>query len=283
MKAAIIGPRSMLGRGLSKQLKSAGITVITIGRHSDDDIRFDLTEGAPDTRGLTADVVYHCACAFGDDSEQGVVLNMASNGDSAQAVTTLTTSLGASTLIYAGSVLSDPSVTPDGQSSYGMTKGIAELYFTWAMTKRMFRFCSVRLAQLYDTEGMCKAHQPWIGVIVTNAASGVDTTMPPADGAPRNYLHVQEAAAAMIAANDLELTGIVNFTNPQSVTVSDIANAAYEAFGKGGRVIIDPAKGSFRPMYFPETSASLPDPKITMDDGMRMIREAGTAPGFARG
>ena len=282
--AAIIGARSMLGSQLIKRLQQRGIATVTIGRSETDDIVFDLM--APVARAsvdVTADVVFHCAASFAGDNDDGFHQNFAANAASAVAVAGLVRDLKATALVYAGSASSDQTLDPGNFTSYGLSKGIAEQIFGWALQRQNVRFCSLRFSQLFDTEGRCCDHQAWFGRIIAYAAQGQDIRMPRSVGV-RNFLHVRDAADLMIRAAERDVAGVLDVAHPESLTIEQIADMAFDVFGKGGRSVIAPEKTPFRPIHFPDSAKAFErmdfEPAINMRDGITMIRDAQTAAAF---
>ena len=282
--AAIIGARSMLGSQLVKRLQQRGIVTVTIGRSEADDIGFDLMAPvAHIPADVAADVVLHCAASFAGDNEDGFRRNFAANAASAVAVAGLVRDLKATTLVYAGSASSDQALDPGNFTSYGLSKGIAEQIFDWALQRQNVRFCSLRFSQLFDTEGRCCDHQAWFGRVIAYASRGQDIRMPRSDGV-RNFLHVRDAADLMIRAAERDVAGILDVAHPESLTIEQIADIAFDVFAKGGRAVIAPEKTPFRPIHFPDSAEAFErmdfQPAINMRDGIAMIRDAQTAPTF---
>ncbi|HTO31751.1 MAG TPA: NAD(P)-dependent oxidoreductase [Pararhizobium sp.] len=282
--AAVVGARSMLGGELVKRLHERGIATVTIGRSENDDIAFDLTDAAVSVpASINADVVFHCAASFAGDSDDGFRQNFAANAESAFAVAGLVRDLKATALIYAGSASSDRTLDPGNFTSYGLSKGIAEQLFDWALQRQKIRFCSLRFTQLFDVGGRCCDHQAWFGRIIAYASRGEDISMPRSDGV-RNFLHVRDAADVMIRAAESQVAGVLDIAHPESLTIEQIADLAFNVFGQGGRSVIVPEKTPFRPIHFPDGADAFArlglHPAIGMRDGIAMIRDAGTAPAF---
>lgn len=282
--AAVIGARSMLGSQLIERLTAKGVATVTVGRSEADDIRFDLCDGAvPVLPEVSADVVFHCAASFAGDDENGVRQNFAFNATSALAIAALVRDLKATALVYAGSASSDRALDPGNFTSYGLTKGIAEQVFDWAFQRQDIRFCSLRFAQLFDTQGRCCDHQAWFGRVIAYASRGQDIRMPRSDGV-RNFMHVRDAADLMIRAAESKVGGALDVVHPQSLTVEEIADIAYGVFGAGGKSVVVPEKPPFRPIHFPDGTQAFEQlglrPAIDMREGIRMIRDAGTAKAF---
>ena len=282
-KAAVIGARSMLGSHVVAQLQACGVETLSVGRSSEDDLFFDL-EGAPaGTSGASADIVFHCASSFGDDSDAGLRQNYATNTTSSLGVAELVLRLNARALVYAGSIWSYEDLNRDRFTSYGLTKALAEQMLNWQLHKQGKLFCSLRLSQLYDTEGRCRAHQPWFGRIIAYASRGATIRMPDSRGS-QNFLHVRDAADLMIRAAERGLSGVHAAVNPSPLSYRDIADIAYAVFDRGGTVEVAPEKTPFRPVDTPaagETLTSLGKLSlITMHEGISGIRDAGTAGAF---
>ena len=282
--AAIIGARSMLGSQLVTRLRQRGIATVAVGRSKADDIVLDLSTpaaGMPDD--VTADIVFHCAASFAGDTDEGFRQNFAANATSAIAVAELVRNLKATALVYAGSASSDRTLDPGNFTSYGLSKGIAEQIFDWALQRQNVRFCSLRFSQLFDVEGRCCDHQAWFGRIIAYASRGQDLRMPRSDGV-RNFLHVRDAADLMIRAADRDVSGILDVGHPQSLTIEQIADIAFDVFAKGGRSVIAPEKAPFRSIHFPDSAAAFERmdfwPAINMRDGIAMIRDAQSAAAF---
>lgn len=281
----VIGSRSMLGAELCEQLNERGVAVFTAGRSLDDDVFFDLNAPViPEIKKQVVDVVFHCAASFASDSEQGVCENFSVNTVSAWAIAAMAESLGASSVVYAGSVSSSyEQADPDNANSYGLSKGLAEQIFSWSLRRKGIRFCSLRFSQIYDIQGLCCKHQPWFGRIVAYAARGLDLRMPLSEGV-RNFIHVNDAADFMIRAADRELTGVLNIVHPEFYTCDEIAEIAYGTFAAGGKIVCATEKKPFRKVVFPNPeqaySALGGSPRITLGAGIRMIKEQTGGSGF---
>ncbi len=283
--AAVIGANSMLGAGLVSALTSAEVDVIRIGRQESADIRLDLNRGllSPLPRNARADVIFHCAASFADDSHEGIRKNFQTNTAGCLDVIELSEHLECSAIIYAGSLSSLETLNPGRFTSYGFTKAQAETMLAWGMKRLNRRFCSLRFSQIYDTDGVCILHQPWFGRVIAYAARGLDINMPISEGV-RNFLHLDDAVRLMIAAGESSVDEILNVVHPEAYTYEQIATIAFSVFGKGGRVTIDPNKAPFRSVFFPDAALSFRQlgkwPTVSIRDGIARIRELGTFSAF---
>ena len=247
--AAVIGASSMLGVELIGQLRAQGVEVLAVGRRSVSDIVLDLDDALvalPDDL-PRVDVVFHCAAAFEDDSDEGRRANGKANALGCFNVLKLMRHMQCTTCVYAGSLFSTVGVEAQGRSSYGLSKALGEQVLAWGVMERRpgGLFCSVRLPPLYDVAGRCCRHQPWFGRIVAYASRGMDLNMP-ASGGPRNFMHVQDAVRVLIRAWREEMSGTWDAVHPEALDYSWIARCAYEVFGKGGQVTTARAKQPFR-------------------------------------
>ena len=284
--AAIIGADSMLGRELAAQLALQGINVLSVGRSDHHEIVLDLREPLSNETGSgkSADVVFHCASSFAGDYLAGARVNFLTNTLGCVSVLELMERLDCRQVVYAGSTWSyKDSELPDAISSYGLSKAEGEQILEWGMARQNGDFCSLRFSQLYDSEGLCCAHQPWFGRIVAYASRGLDLRLPPSTGA-RNFLHVADAANLMILAAIKKTNGYYPVCHYESLDHTQIAEIAYREFDQGGRILIDQGKKPFRPVKYPADQSLFNNlrqaPRITMAQGLAMIHGAGTASRF---
>ena len=284
-RVVVLGATSMLGREIVRQLSMEGIEVIRAGRQVDSDIVVDLgSDSPPEFRhAQRADILIHCASAFGSDSPDGIRDNLRVNVAGCVQTLEIAQELGANKIVYAGSVSSDPMLESDPIGSYGFSKEEAERILSWGIGRGGGHFCSLRLTQMLDTEGACCAHQPWFGRIVAYASRGQSIKMPVANG-PRNFMHVSDAARLLIRAAAGALEGIHPVSYPVDIDLAEFAETAYRVFGRGGGAVIDAAKTPFRKVNFPREERVFEalgyQPKISPEQGLILIRDAGTADHF---
>lgn len=282
---AILGADSMLGSELARQLQKKDSLVVSVGRASHNDIVFDLT-GAFDPnscKGLQVDVLIHSASAFEGDDMACARINFLINALGCLNVLSLMQALSCKVCCYAGTVTSYGDFEPGQMSSYGLSKAQGEEVLEWGMRRVGGRFCCLRLAGIYDTNGESCKHQPWFGRIVAYASRGMDLGMPDSAGG-RNYLHVADAASLILGALEAELSGTWPLCHFEQLDHAAIARLAYAEFACGGEVLLDRRKLPFRKVNYP-SGADLFErlgmaPAISMARGLEMIHRAGTAPNF---
>lgn len=284
-RALVVGPSSMLGRRLSEHLRAQGWQVIGAGRSGDCEMPLEMGSEAlrTDFPHIKVDVLFHCAAAFGDDSPYGAWLNDRVNVLGAHQVLALARAVGCRRVVYAGTTSSARREGTPFASSYGASKARAEGILGWGLAQSGQDFISLRFAQLYDERGECVRHQRWFGRIVSHARSGCILRLPPGD-APRNFVHVQDAAALMVAASEAHILGVLHVCHPVGDTYLEIARQAYAIFDEGGGIEIAHEKTAFWPAYFPPVSPELAALGLVfrpMTDGLRGIRDGGHAARFA--
>jgi nucleoside-diphosphate-sugar epimerase len=283
--AAVIGANSMLGSHLTSSLLSMGVEVLLIGRNEKADIRLDLEKGfltsLPDN--ARADVIFHCAASYADDSNEGIRKNFQVNTAGCLWVLALAEHLDCKTIIYAGTVSSLETLDPNRYTSYGFTKAQAEGILDWGMKRLNRRFCSLRFSQIYDTAGTCIHHQPWLGRIIAYASRGLDISMPRSEGV-RNFLHLDDVVRMMVSVGQSTVKGMFNIVHSENLTYQQIALLAYNIFGKGGRILTDPNKVAFRHINYPNSTQVFRDlgmePTILIAEGIARIRDQGTWTAF---
>jgi nucleoside-diphosphate-sugar epimerase len=282
---AIIGADSMLGRELARQLWKKDYSVISIGRALHNDIMFDLT-GSFDTdscKDLQADTLIHCASSFEGDELADAKINFSTNTLGCLNVLKLMQKLSCKNCVYAGTVSSYDNFELEGINSYGLSKAQGEKILEWGMKRVGGRFCSLRVAGIYDTEGKSAKHQQWFGRIVANASRGMDLIMPDSEGG-RNYLHVTDVAFLMIKALENELSGCWPLCNGEQMEYAQIAELAFAEFARGGKVLQDRKKLPFRKVNYPSSEELFKRlgviPAISMTQGLEMIHRSGTALNF---
>lgn len=275
----------MVGRAVVARLIQLGLRPITIGRSPEAEIHLDLTsQEPPQPAGLSASALIHCAASFDGNSLSEARRTFATNTLGAFQILELMERLQCSTLVYAGTLSSDPLFERESKSdAYGISKWQSEMIFDWWSQRFHGSFCGVRFPQIWDVNGDCCRHQPWFGRIVAYASRGLDLRMPPSGG-KRNFLFVEEAAEILCLATSRKLEGVFAASHPESVDMADLATKAYECFGRGGRVSVDESKLPFRELNFPSGTTFFEKlgfvPRVSATDGFEMIKKSGTASRF---
>jgi nucleoside-diphosphate-sugar epimerase len=275
-RAAVLGGSGMLGAALVAALVRRGVEVVHVGRRAGDDVPFDLL--APEVGDAAAahpvDVFFHCAASFAGDDDAGTRRNFRVNAESALAIVALLATMQCRHLVHAGTVSSY--ATGAELSSYGLSKSHAEDRFSWWFGRHDGWFCSLRFCQLYDTEGRCCAHQPWFGRIVAYAARGLALRLPPG-AEPRSFLHVEDAAALMVAAAEARVSGVWPACHPGSQSYASIAQLTRSVFAQRGAIVVDESKRPFRAAPVRDSAEFFRrvgvDSLVSLREGLERIRD----------
>ena len=281
-RALVIGSNSMLGQELVVQLRTGGDDVVRCGRAGEVDVRFDLAMlgAGPVTEIGPVDAVFVCAASFEENTWEECIRSALVNSVSAFRIAEWAERLGSRHIVMAGTV---SSCLEFPQTAYGITKAHGEEAMQFACRRMGKDFVALRMPQLCDDCGLSSRHQPWFSRIIARAFVGGDLRLPAGD-CPRNFLHVQDAARALIGAWQAGLAGTHVLVSPESHSYREIAGMAYAAFGNGGAVVDAPEMRPFRPVQFPagspEAMALIADDRLSMCEVIARIRDRGTAANF---
>jgi nucleoside-diphosphate-sugar epimerase len=277
-RCLVIGSGSMLGVELCTQLAAAQNEVLRCGRSAPADVIYDLASLAPPPASPlgTIDAVFVCAAHFQSNSFDQCIESALVNNVSNIRVAEWCDRLDSKHVIMAGSVWSDPVAVP---SIYGLTKAQGEQMMQLLCQQADRPLSVLRLPQLCDDHGRCARHQPWYSRIVACAAAGQDLRLAPGD-APRSFLHVSDAARAMINAWTKGVHGTHALLSRETLNYGGIADLAFKVFQRGGRVVAAPEMKPFRPMSFPPASSQadilLETTPISIEQALKRIRDMGT-------
>ncbi len=275
----------MLGRRLAEQIRDKGYRVVTCGRSPESDIVIDLASGENLhlVSAVEADVLFHCAAAFGGDDYQSAKLNEKVNATACLDIARLAELCGCRQVIYAGSIFCDLAPSEVNLTSYGASKLRGEEILEWALARTNISFCSLRLPQLYDEYGQSFRHQPWFRRIVAYANAGKDLQLPPSPY-DQNFLHVVDAATLMVEAAEVELTGVWPATHPVSMTYKSMADLAYQVFGRGGEVNVDDKKTPFKEIFIADSTELFKRlgrlPELSIEEGLQRLKSSCEAKEF---
>lgn len=277
-RCLVIGSGSMLGSELCAQLEAAKHEVLHCARSSSADVFYDLATlasppAAPDG---PVDAVFVCAAHFQSGSFDECIKSALVNNVANIRIAEWCERLDCRHVIMAGSVSSDPKAPP---GIYGLTKAHGEQTMELLCQQAGRPLSVLRMPQLCDDLGRCARHQPWYSRIVACASAGRDLRLAPGD-TPRSFLHVTDAARAMINAWLKGVHGTHALLSRELLNYRGIADLAFKVFLKGGRVVDAPEMKPFRPMSFPPASSQadilLETPPISHEQALKRIRDMGT-------
>ena len=106
-------------------------------------------------------------------------------------------------------------------------------------------------AQIYDEFGEARKHQPLFYRIMDAARNGNDFTIYGAADPQRNFLFLGDFAEIVRRVVMRRITGSHPVLHPQSNRLSEIAQTAFQVFGKGGKVMFQRDKPDIPGVYIP--------------------------------
>jgi len=224
---------------------------VPAGRGDRDEIRLDLTSSYTSPENAeTFDAIVHCAAAFGGGGLEQAVQNQLTNAVGALRVAQFALDAHCSHVVHISSVsaLAENAV----QSSYGLSKRHGQECLEWACRETGIAFTALQPSQLYDECGQARKHQPLFYHIIDCARAGRDFTLYGTKDPVRNYLFVHDLVRVIEAVVEKGILGCFPVVHTGFYRVSEIAVAATDVFGKGGKVVRRPDMPDLSDIVFPE-------------------------------
>ncbi|MBX2847253.1 MAG: NAD(P)-dependent oxidoreductase [Acidiferrobacterales bacterium] len=273
----IIGSTSTVGLALG-QFLSSSCEVFYAGRR-DADYFLDLENPGSDFGARRKfDVVVNAAAHFGGISVPEQIEAEKVNALGAINVCEIARQVQAKRLIMISSMSANYSSADAYFGTYSLSKRhgdeLAQLY----CDQKELPLTILRPSQLYDADSLCRKHQSLFYSIVDNAEKGEDIRFYGTNDASRNLLYLDDFCDIVAGVIKHDVGGVFSCAFPESVTLSEIADIAYQVFSQGGKVIFDADKPDI---------ADLPDfpqgnlyhligytPKTDLKFGIEMIKKA---------
>lgn len=271
-RVLIVGDRSFLGKRLAEIL-APDYQVITAGRSSSADVVFDL-ENPKLPVAPPVDVAVICATSFLGEDPEGMITNETVNAVGPLRAAALARASGCGHIIYTSTI---SSLEGQAASSYGLSKRHGQENLALFCASHGIVFTALLFTHLYDETGEGRHHQPFLYAVMRSARQGCDITLHGTADPLRNYLFVADAAEVIKETIRAELEGVFPCLHPRSYRVSEIANLALETYGRGGRVVWDPAKPDIAPTPIVEDDRLYQElgfhPRVDLRMGMEWIRD----------
>ncbi len=277
MRILVIGSTSVIGRALRRELSSLG-TVRTAGRR-DADIPFDLTEWRRNVfdTGERFDAVVHAAADFGGPNDEDLVRAEIVNAAGTLTACRLARGAGARHFLLISTVFAAQREGGPYFGIYALSKRHGEEAARLYCDARGMALSVLRPSQVYDAAGECRRHQPFFFSIVDRAEAGQDVVIFGKHDAKRNFIHLDDLAEAVKRVVAAKLVGTFTCAHPRTVRVSEVAAAAFAAFGKGGAVRFDEGRPDLADVNVEDETALYEAtgfvPAIDLREGMSRIGE----------
>ena len=277
MKIVIIGNTSMIAKRIRRQLDEMG-TVLMAGRNTEADVHFNL-EGpnAFDQRIGQVDVIVHCAASFEGNALESATQNESVNALGALRVAQWARDARCAHLIYLSSVSLYDHPQNGYFGSYGLSKRHGQENLDWACRQMGTRFTALVASQIYDETGEARKHQPLFYRVMDAARKGDDVTFYGRADPERNLLFVGDLAEIVRRVVLRRVAGVHPALHPVSNRLSEIAETAFQVFGRGGRVIFRSDQPDIPAIYLPARTDLYERieyaPSTSLASGIGMIKE----------
>lgn len=262
MRVLIVGSSSIIGRHIGGVLSREHEVLYAGRRRADFFLDLERVEmNFPANQKF--EVVVHCAADFGGEGEDDFLRSERVNSIGSLMVAKLARALGAAHLIMLSS-----------SSAYYLSGNIA--YDAYALSKRHgdelvslysekfgLPVTIIRPTQVYGDDDGYRIHQPLFYHIMDRAVQGKDVILYGRHDALRNYLHIDDLAEVVKRTLAKRRTGTFPVAARRSWALSEIAKAAFEAFGTDGQVIFDPTRGDIPDLLTPDGTSFLDDIGMT--------------------
>ncbi|AXP02032.1 Nucleoside-diphosphate-sugar epimerase [Pseudomonas sp. 43mfcvi1.1] len=230
MKSLVIGSTSVVGKAVAQALSRCGPVKLAGRREAD--ITFDLSSPVPCACDEHFDVVVLAAADFGGRQPDDLVRAELVNSVGALAACRLAEQCGARHFILLSSRSACDQTTDPYFGIYSLSKRHAEEVASLYCQERGMALTVLRISQVYDDGGQCRLHQPLLYAIADKAQVGRTVELYGSNDARRNYVHLSDLAEVCARLAERGVAGLYNCGHPESLRLSEIAQAAFEAFGK---------------------------------------------------
>jgi len=230
MKSLVIGSTSVIGRAVARELSRLG--QVKLAGRRDADVTFDLSSQEPCDCDERFDLVVLAAADFGGGQPDDLVRAELVNSVGALAACRLAEQCGARHFILLSSHSACYQPTDPYFGIYSLSKRHAEEVASLYCQARGMALTVLRISQVYDSEGLCQPHQPLLYAIADKAREGQTVELYGSNDARRNYLHLNDLAEICARLAEQGIPGFYNCGHPESLHLSEIVQAAFDAVGK---------------------------------------------------
>jgi nucleoside-diphosphate-sugar epimerase len=263
MNVLITGGTSSLCNAL-KPVLSLFSEVITAGRNNCD-IYLDVTAPTDEiVLPYDVDVVIHTAAHFGGKSGTDIIEAENINVIGTLKICEAAARARAKHFIFISTAFSVLPATSPSYNIYSISKRHAEEAVTLFCNSAVLPLTILRPSQVYGSEEHFRKHQPFFYAIIDKAEQGKDVILYGTNDPKRNYIHINDLTNIIANVVKNKIEGIYGCANTLFVTYSEIAGAAYKAFGTIGKVL------------FLSQKKDVPDNLFEIDD--RLYKKLGIYP-----
>jgi UDP-glucose 4-epimerase len=242
MKALIVGATSSLARVL-KPVLAEFCEVTTAGREKAD-LPLDLHASAHNIvfpQGL--DVIVHAAAHFGGTSDSDILEAESVNVLGTLKLCQAAVQAGAKHFVLISSMFAHLDASSTFYNIYALSKRHADEAAQFYCASRGLPLTILRPTQIYGDSDAFRRHQPFFYHNVDQAQRAEEVTIYGRNDARRNYIHAADLIRIVTLVIHKRIEGVFSCAHDLDVTYSQVAEAAFAAFGteKQIRFLVDKA------------------------------------------
>lgn len=275
MKILIIGSSSTIGRAIATRFRPYGEAKLAGRRGADFQLDIADCVRQPDIDDVF-DAVIHVAADFGGVSNDDLVRAELVNAVGTLSVCRLAQHVRAKHLVLLSTVSATYQPEDPYYDIYALSKRHGEEVAIFFCTERRLPLTILRPLQVYDAAGGCRKHQKLLYAMADCAQVGHDIHIYGTHDARRNYIYLNDLAEICCRVVLGRHTGVFTCAHPQPVRLSEMANAAFETFGKGGAVKFIKDKPSLSDLPLVDDYSLYRQiqfwPTVNINDGFRRIK-----------
>lgn len=273
-RCLVIGSTSVVGEAIISEV-SPSWAVRTAGRRGAD-LPIDLSDPLAEIAAAEQfDVAIFVAADFGGELPQDYVRAEVVNAAGALTACRLAEAAGVAHFVLISSASASYLPGEPYFGIYSLSKRHGEEVTSLYCSRRNIALTILRPTGVYDAAGRCRSHQPLLYGLVDRARAGADITLNGSADPLRNFIFVADLARIVRRVIEARLTGSFGCPGRKSMRLTEIASAAIDAFGRGGKIRFDASRDDIPSL------SSIPDtelydrlsywPEVNLDDGLRLM------------
>ncbi|MBX3031581.1 MAG: NAD(P)-dependent oxidoreductase [Chloroflexi bacterium] len=238
-RLAILGASSPIARTVRDAAIAAGHAVVTVGRR-DADVLHDVADPGPvpELPG-GADVVICAIGALGDGTLDGWRTAAVVNAAGPLAAVAIAETAGAAHVVLLSTIYAGHADRYTGPPAYPVTKRHGEELARLAARAAGRTLTVLRPSHVYGSDPLLLARQPLLAMALERSRLDEELVLHGSGTTCRDYLHVDDLAAMVLAAADRRVEGTVDCGSPGERSFRELVEIIYRARGLEPRIRLD--------------------------------------------